>query len=129
VKLSGWPQPFAFPYISESYPNVEDLLCTRTAQLRKDIFKAGIFVEPELIPHSNPEWKIDKQRVVVNRAGILRCRPRLDDWSLSFTILVREERLQPRVIQDILHHAGKFHGIGDFRPRYGLFQVSTFEIQ
>jgi len=95
----------------------------------KDIFKAGIFVDPLLIPHQNPHWEIDKQRVVVNRAGILRCRPRFDNWSLNFTILVREERLQPRIIQDILYHAGKFHGIGDYRPRFGLFQITSFEMQ
>ena len=95
----------------------------------KEIFKAGVFVEPLLIPHNNPNWEIDRQRVVVNRSGILRCRPRFDTWSLDFTILVREERLQPRIIQDILHEAGRFFGIGDFRPRYGLFQVDRFEIQ
>jgi len=95
----------------------------------KDIFKAGVFVDPPYVPHINTEWVIDKQRVVVNRAGILRCRPRFDSWELDFNILVREERIQPRVIQDILHHAGRFQGIGDYRPRYGLFQIERFEVE
>lgn len=95
----------------------------------KDILKAGIFVEPAYIPHKIPDWTIDKQRVVVNRAGILRCRPRFDDWSLDFTILVREQRLQPKVIEEILQHAGRFHGIGDYRPRYGLFKIERFDVE
>jgi len=95
----------------------------------KEIIKAGIFIEPLLIPLSNPQWVIDKQRVVVNRAGIIRCRPRFDHWSLNFVILIKDERIQPKVLKELLINAGKFHGIGDFRPRFGLFEVSSFEIQ
>lgn len=95
----------------------------------KDIIKAGILVEPYLIPHSNTQWVIDKQRVVVNRAGILRCRPRFDSWALDFTILVHEERIQSQILKNILSNAGRFHGIGDFRPKFGLFEVSSFEVQ
>lgn len=94
----------------------------------KDVIKAGVFVEPELIPLNHQQWIIDKQRVVVNRAGILRCRPRFNSWSLDFIILVREERIQPNILKEILANAGRFHGIGDFRPKFGLFEVTSFEI-
>lgn len=94
----------------------------------KDLFKSGVFVDPLFIPHENAAWVIDKQRVVVNRAAIFRCRPRFDSWSLDFSILVREERIQPAIIETILLQAGKFHGIGDYRPRYGLFEINNFQV-
>ena len=94
----------------------------------KDIVKSGVFVAPLLIPHSKMEWAIDKQSVVVQRARILRCRPRFDEWELAFQIILRDERLQPLIVKEILECAGKFIGIGDFRPRYGLFEIVKFEV-
>lgn len=94
----------------------------------KDIFKSGIFVDPLMIPHLKSDWDIDKQSVVVQRSRILRCRPRFDDWELKFRILVRDDRIEPLVVKQILENGGKYVGIGDFRPRYGLFEVVEFEV-
>jgi hypothetical protein len=43
-------------------------------------------------------------------------------------ILVNDDRIQPLVVKQILENAGKYHGIGDYRPRFGLFAVNVFEI-
>lgn len=93
----------------------------------KDAFKGGIFVEPLEIPHKIQEWTIDKQNVVVNRARITRARPRLDEWELDFTIISIDERLTSDIIKQILNEAGNTKGIGDYRPRYGRFEVIKFE--
>jgi hypothetical protein len=58
----------------------------------------------------------------------LRCRPRFDDWELDFTILVHDERIDPLKVEQVLENAGKYHGIGDYRPRYGLFEITSFDI-
>jgi hypothetical protein len=95
----------------------------------KELFKAGVFVEPLLIPHKKPTYAIDKQRVVISRAAILRCRPRFDDWELDFHVAIHDDRIEPLVVKEILENAGKYHGIGDYRPRYGLYEVTSFEVQ
>ena len=93
----------------------------------RDLFKAGVFVLPTLIPHLNQNYAIDKQAVVVSRARIIRCRPRFDEWSLEFQIQIFDDRIEPLVVKQVIENAGKYHGIGDFRPRYGLFKLTKFE--
>jgi hypothetical protein len=93
----------------------------------KDAFKGGVFVEPRLIPHKISKWEIDLQNVVVQRSRVIRARPRFDEWELDFQILNIDERITPNIIKDILVDAGRFCGIGDFRPRYGRFEVVKFE--
>jgi len=93
----------------------------------KNPFRAGIFVEPRLIPHKIPKWVIDLQSVVIQRSRIMRARPRLDEWELDFQILNIDERITPNIIKSILVEAGNFVGIGNYRPRYGRFEVIKFE--
>lgn len=93
----------------------------------KDAFKGGVFVEPQMIPHKKPEWGIDLQNVVIQRSRIVRARPRFDEWELNFEILCLDERIIEQVIKDVLTDAGKFIGIGDYRPRYGRFIVTKFK--
>lgn len=93
----------------------------------KDAFKGGIFVSPDMIPHNNPKWEMDLQNVVISRARVLRARPRFDDWELEFTITNIDERITKSIIKDVLTDSGKFVGIGDFRPRFGRFEITSFE--
>jgi hypothetical protein len=94
----------------------------------KEVVKSGVFVEPLMIEHGNPNWLVDRQGVVIQRARIIRCRPRFDQWELAFEIILRDERLQPMIIKEILESGGKYVGIGDYRPRYGLFEVLIFDL-
>ncbi|KKL51095.1 hypothetical protein LCGC14_2298910 [marine sediment metagenome] len=93
----------------------------------KDAFKAGIFIDPVLIPHKFPKWVIDNQTVVVVRARIVRSRPRFDKWELEFIINNIDERITPEILKMVLEGAGRFKGIGDYRPKYGRFDVIKFE--
>jgi len=94
----------------------------------KDLVKGSVFIEPLLIPHKIQDWVIDKQNVVIQRSRIVRARPRLDNWELSFTINIIDERLTPSIAKQILEEAGQSRGIGDFRPRFGRFKVKKFEV-
>lgn len=94
----------------------------------KDAVKAGVFVKPEMIPHKIQEWEIFTVPVVIQRSRILRSRARLNKWELNFAMKVIDERLTPNIVKEILVNAGKFVGIGDWRPRYGRFEVIKFEI-
>jgi len=93
----------------------------------KDAVKSGVIIEPEMIPHKNQKWELDIRPVVVNRARIPRARPRFDEWELEFTVTVLDERITPAILKEILTSAGRYRGIGDFRPQFGLFEVVEFE--
>ena len=92
----------------------------------KDLTKM-VIVEPFAIPHLQGKFEIDKRPVVINRARIIRCRPRFDKWSLKFTMMVQEEQLPIEVLQEILEYAGRYIGVGDYRPRFGRFRIVEFK--
>lgn len=94
---------------------------------------AGIFVEPEAIPHKSGDYEVDSRPVVVpaTRGRVMRHRPRLDDWELSFTILYDESLFDESLVRAILDDAGQKVGIGDFRPSkrgpFGRFMVTEWK--
>ncbi|UCD07260.1 MAG: hypothetical protein JSW41_05560 [Candidatus Aenigmatarchaeota archaeon] len=93
----------------------------------KDLVKATVFVEPEAIPHEIQDYEIDSRPVVIQRARVVRYRPRLDEWKLKFKIQVRDDQLPKEVLKEILEYAGNNVGIGDYRPRFGTFMVTSFK--
>ena len=94
------------------------------------LVRAGIEILPfPMIPLGNEEWTVDIRPVVVQRARILRARPKFDEWSLEFELVNREPTMFPsETMKRILEEAGKYYGLGDYRPDFGLFEVERFEI-
>jgi hypothetical protein len=101
----------------------------------KDIIKAGIIVTPDNIPLLNGQgdkpiknWdEIDARSVVVQRARVIRWRPKFNKWRLKFEIeIINDDELSSSTLKDILDYAGKL-GIGDYRPRFGRFMVTSFK--
>jgi hypothetical protein len=81
-----------------------------------------IIVVEELVQLCHPDGKplkdyaIDSRRAIVQRQGIIRRRPRFDEWSCTFTIEYDPQVVgvkDPGIIASILQDAG---GRGDFRP-------------
>lgn len=79
-------------------------------------------------------WKLDVQRAVVKRQGILRARPRIDAWQLQAEFEYDETLMAENVITSVLSFAGHVVGIGDQRPgapltpgSYGRFSVQLIE--
>lgn len=103
----------------------------------KDLFRSAIFVTPDYLSHGlkgTPEKlveqgkiAIDRRLVRVNNSGVERLRPMLKDWSLEFTIEIHDEQISKDTVKQILDHAGRYIGIGDFRPKYGRFSVVSFK--
>lgn len=95
----------------------------------KDVVTSGIAITPEDIPLlADPNYEIDARPVVVQRARVVRWRPRFNEWKLAFTIdILDEDNISVPVVKDILETAGRTKGIGDYRPRFGRFMVSKFE--
>ena len=94
----------------------------------KDLFRAAVFIEEVEIPIEPQDYVVDERPVVVNRARVLRYRPKFEDWKLNFTLTCLDENMPADDIKKILEHGGKFIGIGDFRPKFGRFNVNMFEL-
>lgn len=96
-----------------------------------DLFKAGIATLGELcsLGVKEPDY-LDRRRVVIQRNGITRVRPAMQSgWKCkaSFQILL-PEYIQPGLMNETLQYAGRIVGVGDFRPSFGRFIVTGFEV-
>jgi len=66
----------------------------------------------------------DCRAVVVQRSRVLRTRPIFREWSLSFEVSYLPEVISSGDdIRNALKLAGQIIGLGDYRPRYGRFEV------
>jgi hypothetical protein len=73
-------------------------------------------------------YEIDLRPVVVQRARIIRARPKIKEWQLSFDIMYNEELIgTPELIKQILEESGQRIGLLDNRPqKYG--ENGTFKV-
>lgn len=82
--------------------------------------------------YTRADIEVDSRPVVIQRARIMRHRPRLEEWSLEFEFEIEETIIPVETVYDLLVDAGKRVGIGDFRPRkggpFGRFSVVAWEV-
>jgi hypothetical protein len=91
------------------------------------IFKSCLIVNPDKIILTPQEYEIDSRAVVIQKARVVRSRPRFEKWQAIFTIQVLEDELvSAQVLKEALDDAG-MSGVGDYRPRFGRFMVSKFK--
>jgi len=99
----------------------------------RDLVKAGI-QSLTVLARFQPETKswdyLDRQRVVVQRAGITRSRPAmLEGWECTFQLMVSlPEYLNPQLVHEIVDRAGRLCGVCDYRPTYGRYRCTEFNI-
>jgi hypothetical protein len=104
------------------------------------LFKGNVFPLPDMILHNMkaPETLdtdadkplyLDLRPVVVQRARVVRIRPCFKPgWRLDFSIEVLDDQIPHNVVNEVLSLAGRTIGVGDFRPRFGRFMVTKFEV-
>jgi hypothetical protein len=93
------------------------------ASLQKPV-AASVLVSPERIGLGLREYAIDSRPVVVpaTKGRIVRHRPRLDSWEISFTIDYDETLLTAEQLRAVVDDMGSRVGLLDFRPeRKGPF--------
>lgn len=107
----------------------------------KDLFKGNVFCSPDEILYgiktpntldadADKPLYLDVRPVVVQRARVVRIRPAFKPgWKLDFEITVLDDQVPANVVNEVLSLAGRTVGIGDFRPRFGRFMVTRFEVQ
>ena len=75
----------------------------------------------------NYEYR-DTRAMTVQRAKIMRTRPRFDKWQITFNLMYDEQKMDLDSIINILEYAGSYTGLCDSRPKYGKFVATVQEI-
>lgn len=71
------------------------------------------------------------KRARIGQQKHIRVRPRFDNWQLDGAVQVFDDQITERVLNDILEAAGRYKGLGDWRPGsktpgpFGMFQHSV----
>jgi len=90
-------------------------------------------IEPFMIDLKAGKYEIFRISAVnpMTRGRMMTERPRYTKWSAQFEIILNDASVPISVIQEILEHAGKYVGIGDWRPQtkgmHGKFLISEFK--
>lgn len=89
----------------------------------KQILSGSVFpAEPEFHILDAKEkpikgYEIDKRRVIIGKAGILRCRPLYNPWCAMLPLEIDRDFIGDlSLITEILNISGRIIGIGEFRP-------------
>lgn len=96
----------------------------------RDLFKAGIISLTPLATLGVKQWDYeDRRRVTVQRNGVTRVRPAMRvGWVAKVDLMVNvPEYIDQTLLLDVLQMAGRLIGVGDFRPTYGRFDVTSFK--
>lgn len=102
-----------------------------------DLYRASVISLTDLAPITKAggglatNWDyLDRRRVTVQRQGVTRERPAFNaGWSATVLFMVQSPAyVPPASLHEALNQAGRLVGVGDFRPSFGRFQVSHFEV-
>lgn len=96
-----------------------------------DLYKAGIVALTTLADLGTKDWDYeDRRRVVIQRNGITRVRPALKaGWKAAVILMVNvPSYINESQLREVLQDAGRLVGVGDFRPSYGRFSVTKFDL-
>lgn len=73
-------------------------------------------------------WDVESFRYIkavrMQAARVMKCRPIFRSWSLKFGVTFDTEVFNPDDVLRFLTIAGTYCGVGDYRPRFGRFQVA-----
>lgn len=94
---------------------------------------SSVSVEPFEILLKKPTWKTFSILAVnptTHGRNILH-RPQFDKWEVDMQAIFEEEQIEPSVMKELFDIAGKFVGVGDWRPAkkgmFGKFQVVSWK--
>lgn len=100
----------------------------------KDRMDAAVIILPEKIPFipkkKEPDYIHEDWGKIPPRTGsmVWICRPAFrEGWEAEFNLLILDDQIPESIVKEILANAGQFYCIGDWRPRFGRFEVIRFE--
>jgi hypothetical protein len=66
-------------------------------------------------PKKEGDFEIDERSVVINKARVLKARPKFTNWACVLELSADLDAITPEVVLESLKRAGILSGIGDFR--------------
>jgi hypothetical protein len=93
---------------------------------------ACLMLSPERLTFGVSKFTIDSRPVVIpaTKGRVMRHRPKLENWALSFTLEFDDTLITPAQARRIVDDTGTRVGIGDFRPErkgpFGRFVVVSW---
>lgn len=95
--------------------------------------KAGIISDGFwLVDYDGPKtpdalWEdkrfVDRRGAKVQMSRVNRTRPIFRNWKLTFTLQYLADQLNKKDVVMIVETAGRIIGLGDYRPRFGRFEI------
>jgi len=126
---------FPAEHLRQSLINAGAFMKSKVGNARRsmiNIVAAMIDVSPEEI--QMPDYdEIDKRSGVnANVKGrVIIVRPKWMEWEINCKILVDDDTLTKETVKDLLIYAGKYVGVGSYRPqhkgRFGRFEVKSIK--
>lgn len=97
------------------------------------LLPADPFTEVVVLDHDGPSkpddaWNAkcyDQRSVKVGMSTVTRTRPRFRQWSVSAEFLVDDEVIRFDDLRLAADTAGRLVGLGDYRPRFGRFDIAV----
>jgi hypothetical protein len=108
---------------------------SKVTTMKTSLIPAGLIVEELVCPLGTKDWEVDSRSVVIPSTGgrIMCHRPRIDKWSIKFTLDVDDTMFNPGLVRAIVDDAGKKVGFCDYRPArkgpFGRFIVKKWQIE
>jgi len=97
------------------------------------IVASTVDISPFMIEMDVKDFDIFRISAVnpMTKGRMMTERPKYDKWKASFQIILNDPAVPISVMNEILDHAGKYVGIGDWRPEkkgmFGKFMVIEFK--
>jgi len=102
--------------------------------------KSGIFCVDEYLPFlvdGKPIMDLDDSRIQIDKRTVknpstrgrnVRYRAKFDNWESTFRFIVNsDDYLKKDLLTEIIKYAGNFVGVGDYRPRFGRFELVSIK--
>ena len=97
------------------------------------IVASTVDIEPFMIELKSGKYEIFRISAVnpMTKGRMMTERPKFNKWSAEFEVVINDPAVPVSVINEILEHAGKYVGVGDWRPEkkgmFGKFMITSFK--
>lgn len=101
---------------------------------------SGVFCMDEYLPflvNGSPIKTLDDERITIDKRTVknpnskgrnLRYRAKFDQWESEFKLIVTaDDYLDEKLLHEIIDYGGKYVGVGDYRPRFGRFELVSLK--
>ena len=93
---------------------------------------SAVEIAPAIIHIEGEKYDIFRISAVnpMTKGRMMVSRPKFNDWVCNFEIITNDDGIDGETVKEIFEHAGKYVGIGDWRPDkkgiYGKFMITSF---